>query len=115
MPLSYGAVEYFGSQSIVASIDYRCRMGKEQCYISDGSKRVDYSPLELAKKVENVRILVIVCRGARNINDMKTAFDMSGVHAVAAGSIFVYFGKQNAVLNNFPSENELIQKKYIGG
>ena len=140
------AVKYFGSQSIVASIDYRRRMGREQCYICDGSRKVEYSPVELAKKaeeagageillyaidrdgmrngydiktiskvVENVRIPVIACGGAGNIDDVKDAFDMSGVHAVAAGSIFVYFGKRSAVLINFPSENELIQKGLYRG
>lgn len=131
------AVEYFGSQSIVASIDYRKKWGREKCFIMDGTKKVDMTPLELAQNAEklgvgeillysierdgmrtgydvktigniskNLGIPLIACGGARNTNDLKAALD-AGADAVAAGSIFVYFGERNAVLINYPDETEL--------
>lgn len=136
------AVAYFGSQSIVASIDYKTKFGKERCYTNDATKRTEYSPIELAKKVEilgvgeillysierdgmrkgydiktiskvaeSVSIPVIACGGAGSVDDMKEALEKAGAHAVAAGSIFVYFGERKAVLINFPDERALIQKK----
>lgn len=135
------AATYFGSQSIVASIDYRRKLGKERCYICNGEKKAGYSPVELAieaeklgvgeillysidrdgmkngydiktisKVAESVKIPVIACGGARNIDDFKEALDIGHAHAVAAGSIFVYFGKRDAVLINFPEERKLVQK-----
>lgn len=135
------AVAYFGAQSIIASIDYRMRFGKEKCYTADAMQKTKYTPLELAKEaeklgvgeillysierdgmkvgydlktiskvVENVKIPVIACGGARNVDDIKKVLDVAGVHAVAAGSVFVYFGDRSAVLINFPDEDTLIQK-----
>ncbi len=135
------AVAYFGSQSIIASIDYRTKFGKEKCYTVDAMQKTKFSPLELAKKAEklgvgeillysierdgmkigydiktiskvvsNVKIPVIACGGAGNIEDIKKVLDATGVHAAAAGSVFVYFGNRNAVLINFPDEETLIQK-----
>lgn len=135
------AVAYFGAQSIIASIDYKMRFGKEKCYTTDAMQKTKYTPLELAKKaeklgvgeillysierdgmkvgydlktiskvVENVKIPVIACGGARNVDDIKKVLDVAGVHAVAAGSVFVYFGDRSAVLINFPDEDTLIQK-----
>lgn len=134
------AVSYFGSQSIVASIDYKTNFGKERVYINDGIKKTKYFPLELAKYVEKVgvgeillysidrdgtrkgydinviskivdgvKIPVIACGGAGSISDIKKCLDKTHVHAVAAGSIFVFFGVRDAVLINFPTEEELIQ------
>lgn len=138
--LVHEASAYFGSQSIVVSIDYRTRFGKEWCYTNDATKKTEYSPMEMAKKAEllgageillysverdgmrrgydiktishvaqNVNIPVIACGGAGSLDDMKEALEKGGAHAVAAGSLFVYFGSRNAVLINFPEESTLIQ------
>ena len=53
----------------------------------------------------SVNIPLIACGGAKNIKDLKKALE-AGANAVAAGSIFVYFGDRDAVLINFPEENE---------
>ncbi len=48
------AAAYFGSQSIVASIDYKKGLGKETCYIMDGTQKSRFTPVELAVKAEKL-------------------------------------------------------------
>ena len=57
---------------------------------------------------EKVDIPVIACGGAAGIHDLKLALKEGQAHAVAAGSMFVYYGKKKAVLINVPDEQELI-------
>ncbi len=67
-------------------------------------------PIDLISKLVNtVDVPMIVCGGAGTIEDLSLAVNEAKVSAVAAGSLFVYYGKQKAVLINFPSEDELIQ------
>jgi cyclase len=67
-------------------------------------------PLELISRlVKTIEVPMIVCGGAGSIQDLSLAVNEAKVSAVAAGSLFVYYGKQKAVLINFPSEDELIQ------
>ncbi len=49
---------------------------------------------------------VICCGGAGGMTDMVKAVRKSGAHAVAAGSMFVYYGPRKAVLINYPTETE---------
>lgn len=56
-----------------------------------------------------VSIPAIVCGGAGSLDDMKDALD-AGADAVAAGSIFVFQGKQKGVLINYPSQVVLEEK-----
>lgn len=132
------AVDYAGSQSIVVSIDVKNEItGKKNCYICDGSQKVNLSPVELAKRAEDlgageillnsisndgmmkgydlelvrsvteaVSIPVIACGGAGKIGDIKKVIQFAGAHAAAAGSFFVYYGEEKAVLINVPSEDE---------
>lgn len=66
--------------------------------------------IELVKEVSNaVSIPVIACGGARDIHDFKKVLQEGGAHAAAAGSLFVYYGPQKAVLITAPEENELIR------
>ena len=66
--------------------------------------------LDLIKKVANsVDIPVIAMGGAGSLNDLKMAVEIGNASAVAAGSLFVYQGKRNAVLINFPSREELLE------
>ncbi len=45
----------FGAQSIVASIDVKTELfGKMYCYICDGTEKVKISPVELAKRAEQL-------------------------------------------------------------
>ena len=139
MDLIKEASEYFGSQSIVCSIDYRKSIFGLNCFIFDGKQKTKYRPQELAKKAEqmgageiilycmdrdgqrtgydlgliseisqNVGIPVIACGGADNVRDMNEALK-AGASAVAAGSMFVFFGKKQAVLINYPTERKLLE------
>ncbi len=55
---------------------------------------------------EALTIPVIACGGARNISDFKSAIEC-GASGVSAGSLFVYQGKHNAVMINYPNRNQL--------
>ena len=136
------AVEYAGSQSVVASIDAKRELfGKYSCYIDGGTTKVKNSPEKLAEHFEElgageiiinsidndgmmqgydlelirrvagrVNIPVVACGGAGGVTDLKMALKKGGAHAVAAGSMFVYFGKKKAVLINVPEESELFRE-----
>lgn len=60
----------------------------------------------IAKISSAVNIPVIACGGARSISDFKDAVN-AGASALAAGSMFVFQGKNRGVLINFPGLNEL--------
>jgi cyclase len=65
--------------------------------------------LELISSITSVvDVPVIVCGGAGTLKHMQEAAKM-GACALAAGSMFVYKGKQKGVLINYPSENQLRQ------
>ena len=67
--------------------------------------------IDLVKEVSNaVKIPVIACGGAGNLDDIKKVLHEGKAHAAAAGSFFVYYGKQKAVLINAPTEEEYIKK-----
>ena len=55
-----------------------------------------------------VGIPVIANGGASTIQDFKAVLD-AGAHAAAASSVFVFYGKQKAVLITAPEEKELIK------
>lgn len=59
--------------------------------------------------VRAVSIPVIACGGAKDIYDFKEVLQDGGAHAAAAGSLFVYYGEQKAVLITAPDEKELIK------
>jgi len=66
--------------------------------------------LELISEISNaVTIPVIACSGAGNIQDLSLAVVKANASAVAAGSLFVYFGPRRAVLINYPSKEELLK------
>jgi cyclase len=119
-------------------------MGKHDCYIMGGREKVNESPkvmaelaqelgageillnsishdgvmqgydLKLVKMISNsVTIPVIACGGAKNIFDMKKVLD-AGASAAAAGSMYVYYGKHNAVLISAPKEDDLISINIYG-
>ncbi|HEY59759.1 MAG TPA: imidazole glycerol phosphate synthase subunit HisF [Anaerolineae bacterium] len=54
-----------------------------------------------------VSIPVIACGGAGNLNDLKSSVSKGGASAVAAGSLFVYQGRNRSVLINYPTEEEI--------
>lgn len=63
--------------------------------------------LDLIKKVcESIDIPVIACGGAAGLEDFSAAVE-AGASAVSAGSFFVFYGKNRAVLINYPTAKEL--------
>lgn len=102
--------------------------GKYVVYINDGSQEVKMSLIDVIKLVEDldageiiinsitndgmmegydlnlirlvsesVSVPVIAIGGAKDVSDLKKAIE-NGAHAVAASSMFIYYGKQKAVL-----------------
>jgi imidazole glycerol-phosphate synthase subunit HisF len=64
--------------------------------------------LDLITRVaQAVRIPVIASGGAGRTHDFAAAVKIAGASAVAAGSLFVYYGRRRAVLINYPSAAEL--------
>lgn len=64
--------------------------------------------LELIKKVSSsVNIPIIALGGAGSISHMEEAIKFGGADAVAAGSMFVFLGRLNAVLINYPQRAKL--------
>jgi imidazole glycerol-phosphate synthase subunit HisF len=55
----------------------------------------------------SVSIPVIACGGAAQLSDISILKNETEVAAAAAGSIFVFKGKHDAVLINYPNYNEL--------
>ncbi|HLA59516.1 MAG TPA: AglZ/HisF2 family acetamidino modification protein [Puia sp.] len=67
---------------------------------------------DLVKKVSSgLSIPLIACGGAADINDLCFAVEQ-GASAVAAGSMFVFQRPHQAVLINYPAENELKEKLF---
>jgi cyclase len=64
--------------------------------------------IELISQVAGaLGIPVVVCGGARTINDLVSAVRDGGASAAAAGSMFVFQGPLRAVLISFPTPDEL--------
>ncbi len=64
--------------------------------------------LELLQQVtKEVNIPVIALGGAGSLDDFVKAIEQSGVSAVAAGSLFVFYGKHRAVLITYPEKSFL--------
>lgn len=65
--------------------------------------------IKLVREVaDSVSIPVIACGGAGKIEDFRMALTEGRAHAAAAGSFFVYFGEEKAVLITAPDERELV-------
>jgi imidazole glycerol-phosphate synthase subunit HisF len=66
--------------------------------------------VELIRGVTSaVDIPVIACGGAGKVADFGAAVKQGGASACAAGSMVVYFGRNRAVLINYPERHELEQ------
>lgn len=64
--------------------------------------------IDLIKSIANVvDIPVIALGGAGKLTDFREAIEYGGASAVAAGSRFVYYGRHNSVLINYPTEDTL--------
>jgi cyclase len=64
--------------------------------------------IELIKRVSAaVTIPVIACGGAGKLSDLRSVVKQGGASACALGSMVVYFGRNRAVLINYPEKSEL--------
>tara|TARA_Y100001970_G_scaffold27492_1_gene33550 strand:- start:8118 stop:8882 length:765 start_codon:yes stop_codon:yes gene_type:complete len=71
---------------------------------------MDGYDIDIINKVsENVSIPVVASGGAGKLIDFNLAVEKGNASAVAAGSIFVYHGSRNAVLINYPSQEEILK------
>lgn len=75
------AIELFGSQSIVASIDAKKINGKRYCMIEDGGKPVRISPLEMAKRAEKIGVGEIILNSVDRDGLMK-GYDIELVKSI---------------------------------
>lgn len=106
----------FGSQAVVASVDYK----GQECYIRSGSLSIGFDPVAVAKRASNdgvgeillnsvdrdgtmqgydlemirvvsnaVTVPIIACGGCKGYEDMEAAFQ-AGASAVAAGALFQF-------------------------
>lgn len=53
---------------------------------------------------KNLTVPLIAAGGANSWDDMRKAIDLSGASAAASGSQFTFYGKYNAVLQNYPTQ-----------
>jgi cyclase len=68
---------------------------------------------KLIKKLSKmVSIPIVIAGGARDLEDFYLAIK-NGASAVAAGSMFVYYGKYNAVLVNYPTQEKLMENLFL--
>lgn len=119
-------------------------LGKYNVYIHCGRRNTGLEPVEFARRMETlgvgeiilnsidrdgtmqgydvdllkrvtsaIKIPVVACGGAGSLNDFAQAIQ-SGASAVAAGSMFVFYGKHRAVLINYPTRTELGQVFALG-
>jgi cyclase len=69
--------------------------------------------LDLIRRVTDaVDVPVIASGGAGKVEDFGLAVKQGGASACAAGSMVVYFGRNRAVLINYPARNELEEVLY---
>ena len=74
--------------------------------ISRDGKMCGYD-LEMIRNIsQQVHIPVVACGGASKLSDCADVIRV-GASAAAAGSIFVYWGRLNGILINYPDESEL--------
>lgn len=77
------------------------------CNIANEGKRIGYDN-ELLKAVSNaVDIPVVASGGAGSLNDFADAYHKGHAASVAAGDMFVFYGKHKAVLITYPKYQEL--------
>jgi imidazole glycerol-phosphate synthase subunit HisF len=61
----------------------------------------------ITELTSSINLPVVACGGANSIYDFKNAIKNGNASAVAASSMFVYYGKHKAVLINYPNQLEL--------
>jgi cyclase len=140
--ISEAARQFGSSSVVVSIDVKKDWLGRYKAFSKSGSVNTGMDPLQLARRMQEsgageifltsidrdgtytgydlalvksiagkLSIPVIICGGASSVEDFKPAID-SGASAVAAGSMFVFQRPHNAVLINYPSQQELKGKLY---
>lgn len=131
------AAARFGSQSVVACLDARRSwLGQASVAVQRGAKSLDRKPAELARACQDagageillqsidrdgtlkgydlplvkevaaaVSVPIVACGGAGSFEDIRSVVKLGA--SAAAGSLFVFHGKLQAVLISYPSRAEL--------
>jgi cyclase len=92
--------DYGAGELLVTSID---REGTHKGYDLDITRKIS----------EVVNIPVIANGGAGSLNDMFLAVKEGKASAVAAGSMFVFWGKLKGILINYPGQDDLRNQIYM--
>jgi len=106
---TYGGTKSTGLDPVTVALMMQ-RLGAGEILINsidrDGTK-MGYD-IDLVASISSVvRIPVIAMGGAGSLNDFLKAVKDGGASAVGAGTLFVFIGKKNAVLINYPEKAEL--------
>jgi len=106
----YKVVSHSGTQEIETELDEYIQQivesGAGEIFLNsvDRDGMMKGYDLALLKQVsQSVNIPIIASGGAGKIEDMSLAISEGGASAVAAGSLFVFYGKQKGVLINYPT------------
>ena len=130
------SIKRYGSQSVVASMDFKKIKGKNILFTQNGQKNTKIELKDFAVYLESIgvgellitsidkegtymgydEVIFDICKlvkipvtangGASSLKDMISAIDR-GASAASAGSLFSYFGKKRAVIPNYPTLNEI--------
>ncbi|MFV7784440.1 AglZ/HisF2 family acetamidino modification protein [Shewanella marisflavi] len=77
------------------------------CNIANEGKRKGYDNVILKKIASAVDIPVVASGGAGSLNDFADAYHNGHAASVSAGSMFVFYGRHNAVLITYPKYKDL--------
>ena len=73
----------------------------------DGTRK-GYDIALIKQIADSIAVPVIALGGAGSIDDLRLGLQVGRASAVAAGSLFVFHGKHEAVLITYPSQQELL-------
>jgi cyclase len=83
----------------------KCGVGEIFLNSIDNDGKMNGFDLSLIKLVSSkISIPIVACGGAGSIEHLRKAVSEGGATAVAAGSMFIFYGKQNGILINYPNE-----------
>lgn len=106
----YKVVSHSGTLEIETELDEYIQLvvesGAGEIFLNsvDRDGMMEGYDLALIKQVsQSINIPMIASGGAGKIEDMSLAISEGGASAVAAGSLFVFYGKQKGVLINYPT------------
>lgn len=106
---SHGGTKDTGLEPVFAAIEME-KLGAGEILINsiDNDGKMEGYDLELIKSITlAVKIPVIAIGGAGCLEDFSLGVNKGKASAVAAGSLFVYSGKNRGILINYPDREEL--------